>query len=775
MPSRAPIRRKLFLLILAVTIPAVTIVGVVSFVRGRAVARDATLDHLTSVRASRADQLETAFQQLRVETDAISRSRMIVRAMRGFGTAFNALGASAPTDEQRDTVVRFYNDHYLPTLAAQSGEVASLEELFPSRFEAIHLQSVYLADNPYPRQDRDLLVDADDPSAYGEVHRELHPDLREFTSQFTYHDLLLIDLEGNVVYTVNKEPVLATSLVQGPYRNSNLATAYREAVEAPMNHRVRFVDFAFYRPSLSAPMAFVAAPVFDGDQRTGVVAFQLTGAEMDGVMTGRGRWRDHGLGETGEAYIVGSDHLLRSNSRFFLENVSAFVDGDKAAEISQETRSRMAMSGTSVLLLEVSTPQVAAALAGETGTMIATDYRGEEVLASYEPLKIEGLDWVVVAEMDTAEAFVPVRQFVRRMAGASAVLALFILGISWFAARRFVKPIVDLDDASRRFAQGDEDIRLTIGSEDELGRLTASFNEMIAAIRQQKDELRRNYDEIKRQREELAVAKEATEAANRKMRGDLEAAARIQATLLPEESVEMEGARFAWRYVPCDELAGDTLGIVPFDESRVGVYVVDVSGHGVPSSLLSVSVSRLLSKDPASSVLWVTDRASEERRIATPAEVLRVLSRRFPYDTRTNQYFTMVYGVLDLNRRELCYASAGHEPLIVVGPNREPEMGSSTGPPVALIPEIIKPSVYEERSISLTRGDRIYLYSDGIPEAAAADGEQFGGQRLSERLRELFGNDLDDGLPTLLDAVRAWQEGPSFADDVSVLAVELVE
>ena len=94
---------------------------------------------------------------------------------------------------------------------------------------------------------------------------------------------------------------------------------------------------------------------------------------------------------------------------------------------------------------------------------------------------------------------------------------------------------------------------------------------------------------------------------------------------------------------------------------------------------------------------------------------------------------------------------------------------------MALIPELIKPSVYEERSIRLEAGDRIYLYSDGIPEAARGDGEQFGGQRLSERLREIFGDDLDDGLPTLLDAVRAWQGGPAFADDVSVLAVELVE
>jgi sigma-B regulation protein RsbU (phosphoserine phosphatase) len=273
--------------------------------------------------------------------------------------------------------------------------------------------------------------------------------------------------------------------------------------------------------------------------------------------------------------------------------------------------------------------------------------------------------------------------------------------------------------------------------------------------------------ELKRSRHELA-------SAHRRMKKDLEAAARIQAAFLPdEEVVELDGVRLAWRYVPCDELAGDTLGIVPLDDEKVGVYVIDVSGHGVPSALLSVSLSRLLSNDPLTSVLWTTDAGSTGHRVASPVEVAEELSRRFPYNLQTGQYFTMVYAVIDLPGRELCYVSAGHEPLIVVGPDRDPELGASTGQPVALVPASLLKPTYTESTVSLGPGDRVYLYSDGIPEARNPNGEQWGNERLAKRLVELLETDLDGSLPVVLETVCSWQEGPHFDDDVSLLAVEI--
>jgi sigma-B regulation protein RsbU (phosphoserine phosphatase) len=270
----------------------------------------------------------------------------------------------------------------------------------------------------------------------------------------------------------------------------------------------------------------------------------------------------------------------------------------------------------------------------------------------------------------------------------------------------------------------------------------------------------------------LKRSRQALAEAHRRMKKDLEAAARIQAAFLPVDEVEIAGAAIAWRYVPCDELAGDTLGIVRLDESHLGVFVVDVSGHGVPSALLSVSLSRLLSPEPATSVLW-TAVDGGGRRVSTPLEVVEELTRRFPYDIQTGQYFTMVYGVIELETHELKYVSAGHEPLMVVGRNREPSLGESTGPPVALVPANLMKPTYEEGSIGLEKGSRLYLYSDGIPESSDAEDEQFGAARLKETLVGLLEHDIDEGLSMLLEKVREWQGGPHFDDDVSLLAVEI--
>jgi len=82
-------------------------------------------------------------------------------------------------------------------------------------------------------------------------------------------------------------------------------------------------------------------------------------------------------------------------------------------------------------------------------------------------------------------------------------------------------------------------------------------------------------------------------------------------------------------------------------------------------------------------------------------------------------------------------------------------------------------STYEEREVELGPGDRFYLYSDGLPEARDAEGEQYGNERLTAKLVELLENDLDDGLPIVLEAVQSWQGGPHFDDDVTIVGVEI--
>src|SRR5262249_2441908 len=151
--------------------------------------------------------------------------------------------------------------------------------------------------------------------------------------------------------------------------------------------------------------------------------------------------------------------------------------------------------------------------------------------------------------------------------------------------------------------------------------------------------------------------------ANRRMRRDLEAAAKVQAALLPGALPRVPGATFAWYFQPCAELAGDLLNVVVLDGRHVALYVLDVVGHGVAAALLAVMVNRALAR-----LLGLTAGAPCP---TPPAAVAARLNDEFPWDDRTEQYFTLLYGILDLDNRAFRYITAGHPgPLYV--PRDEP-------------------------------------------------------------------------------------------------------
>ena len=170
--------------------------------------------------------------------------------------------------------------------------------------------------------------------------------------------------------------------------------------------------------------------------------------------------------------------------------------------------------------------------------------------------------------------------------------------------------------------------------------------------------------------------------ANGRMSRDLKAAAKIQETFLPREAPRVPGTDFAWIYRPCDELAGDGLNVIPLGDGKVGLYILDVSGHGVASALLSVTLSRLLSPPSEPSSILIRDGDVRDRfDITPPAEVAARLNRLFPFDTATEQFATMVYGILNAATGEFRYVSAGHPGPVHLPSGADPVILESQGFP----------------------------------------------------------------------------------------------
>jgi PAS domain S-box-containing protein len=266
-------------------------------------------------------------------------------------------------------------------------------------------------------------------------------------------------------------------------------------------------------------------------------------------------------------------------------------------------------------------------------------------------------------------------------------------------------------------------------------------------------------------------AEDGLRRANEQMLRDLEEAAAIQEAWLPQSLPQVPGYRFAWRFRPCTELAGDGLNVVRLDERHVGLYILDVSGHGVPAALLSASLNRMLSPLPEQSCLFMPAADGAEGFVpAAPARVAKVLNRQYAAGPKTGKFFTILYGVLELETRRFRYVTAGHPPPVRITADRAHICPLADGLPIGVV------SDYEfgQRTVQLEPGDRLLVYTDGAFEAIDADDQEMGEKRLLKGLVELHGLPPDDALAEAIRRIEGWCPGEQPQDDVTLLSVDVL-
>lgn len=259
---------------------------------------------------------------------------------------------------------------------------------------------------------------------------------------------------------------------------------------------------------------------------------------------------------------------------------------------------------------------------------------------------------------------------------------------------------------------------------------------------------------------ELEAANRELVAAGKRVREELEVAARVQTAFLPAAPLQLPQVSFDWSYRPCDELAGDALQFFKLSDRHVGMFVLDVSGHGVGASLMSVAAARMLSPG-SGSLLMQNDHTP-----TPPVTVARMLDEMFPFDAPAWQFFTLFYAVLDLETRELSYVSSGHPPAIRVSATGQSEMLDQRGCAIGF------GGTQRGGSITLDAGDRLCIYSDGVLETMNPSEEQFGVERIAEALAECEAAESTGHLMTRLDL---WRCGAKPKDDVSVVVLRLAD
>jgi sigma-B regulation protein RsbU (phosphoserine phosphatase) len=240
---------------------------------------------------------------------------------------------------------------------------------------------------------------------------------------------------------------------------------------------------------------------------------------------------------------------------------------------------------------------------------------------------------------------------------------------------------------------------------------------------------------------------------------DLKAAAAIQRSLLPEGYQSIPQLKVAWRFNPCERIGGDIFNIQRVDEDQVGLYMLDVCGHGVPAALISVAASQFLAGPRG--------LLGGGCQLTSPETVLNHLDEAFPFE-RFDSYFSIVCMSIDLRRGTLTYGGAGHPPPVLLRADGDLNVLDFRGPVIGFGSDM----PYGQKALRLETGDKIILYTDGLTENRDRNGRAFGRNRFYALLRGFARRPVGDVVDALHAEFRRFLEGVAPDDDISLLGVE---
>ncbi len=323
-----------------------------------------------------------------------------------------------------------------------------------------------------------------DSLEYANLDREIRVVLSQYQQHYEYYDTFFISTDGDVLFTLKKEDDFGTNLKTGPYRDTELASAFDRA-KTLLHSDIS--DFKYYTPSKDLA-AFIAAPIYKDGKIFGVLALQINTEEIFRLT------KDYsGLGETGEV-VLGSKISDTNNEMVFINPLR--FDPEAAFKRKVVFGSYMAQP-------------IQEAVQGNRGSGITIDYRNEEVLAVWKYLP--SLRLGMVAKIDTSEIFAPADQLSVRLQLIIIASILIIIIIAALIAYSISKPIRDLRKGVKIIGKGDLEYRIEVKSKNEVGKLAEAFNQMTEDLKMHSKEMAQKNKELEQNKEELEATLKQSE------------------------------------------------------------------------------------------------------------------------------------------------------------------------------------------------------------------------------------------------------------------------
>lgn len=272
----------------------------------------------------------------------------------------------------------------------------------------------------------------------------------------------------------------------------------------------------------------------------------------------------------------------------------------------------------------------------------------------------------------------------------------------------------------------------------------ATFRDLTEKNRQ----LQQAYDELKAAQEQL-IEKE-------RMEKELQVAANIQMSILPDVLPSAEGYDFGGRILPARQVGGDFYDVFDLGEGKFGILIGDVADKGVPSAIFMARAHALI--------------IAEADKLISPGDVLRMVNEHITRFEKSTQFVTALFGILDTATGEFKYARAGHEPPLLLDPAGEVHrLPHQPGMALGLWEDI----VLDEHSLVLPKGSCLLMFTDGMTDCRNPKGEPFGLERVKNTLRNLKDDSAQRGCDQLFETLMKYQNGSKQDDDVTLVAVHV--
>lgn len=267
--------------------------------------------------------------------------------------------------------------------------------------------------------------------------------------------------------------------------------------------------------------------------------------------------------------------------------------------------------------------------------------------------------------------------------------------------------------------------------------------------------------------EDLLEKNKKLQMANDILRGNLVSGQEAQKSLLPSAFPYISNMEFAASFIPSAYGSGDIYNIFRLDETYVGLYNIDVSGHGVSAALFSVCLNQRLSQGPQSFGLVkgpLTD--PPYYYINPPVKVVTLLDEEDMLG-KYGRYFTMVYAIVNVETGAVTFYRAGHNYPLLIQSHKKSHYISGGGPPIGLG---ITLDTNEEQNLRLETGDQLIFFSDGINDAFSPQSSQrYGLERARQILTEHYQESLDKSFDRLINDVKEFMGQDGFSDDISII------